>query len=506
MRFGKSVRTRLGAATILVALIVPVGVSQTGISEAATTDPAAWRPWYLTSADQFRLPAPPTDGSNKTLHELRTLRTLQKERTKKIKRDIRFWNNGPVTTRWTQIMIDTFKQQDVRPPAAARALSLLNTGMFDALIAAYDSRNAYHRSAPSKLDNRIDPILDAKGSTYPAVNAVIAGAAENILSYIFVNVDPSRWTALAGEATQTRLYAGVNYKSDIDAGRDLGHQVAGAVITYAGSDGSKNTGFSHGPKPEGDQYWQPSPPGYEDPTGGPVGTWKPWLAPTGADLRTGSQIDPPYEYGSDQFMSELNEVMDVNANLTQNQKSIANFWDDGINTYTPAGHWNNIAIDLARSHHLSTNRAGRIFGYLGAAELDSAIAFFDAKYFWWSIRPVTSIRRLCDGGSRLCSSAELQNDPSLATYPGWSPYINTPPFPSYPGGHGTFSGAASQLLAYFFPDSSDSLIQQGEQAANSRLLGGIHFRHDNDAGLQLGRYITQLAIERAQSDGSGMNP
>jgi membrane-associated phospholipid phosphatase len=203
-------------------------------------------------------------------------------------------------------------------------------------------------------------------------------------------------------------------------------------------------------------------------------------------------------------MAELREVMDVKDNLTEGQAQTAIFWDDGPGTYSPAGHWTDIALDLTKNHGLGTKQAARVFAYLGVAEADAAIAVFESKYHWWSIRPVTVVRRLCENGARLCTKEELAADPSLATYPSWDPFIVTPPFPSYPGGHSTFSGAAGAVLAYFFPNNADLVNQWAEEAAMSRLYGGIHFRSDNDAGLVLGRSVASLATTRAESDGSGL--
>ena len=497
-------------ATLSIALTISGtgAVSPVTHAAAAGTDPATWKPWYLTSADQLRLPAPPADDSQQTADELAQLEQLQSQRTKQIEKRIDFWNKGPVTTRWTQILIETFRTQDIRPPFAARAGAILHTAMFDATIAAYDSRDAYTRSRPSQLDPAIDPYLKGTGSPYPAVNAAIAGAAEKTLTFLFPNVNASKFTSLADEAVQSRLYAGVNYPSDVDAGRELGHKVADLAIEHAKHDNSNiscaqpdESCFTHGPEPEGEQYWQPTPPGYENPTGGPTGRWTPWLMATGDEARIQSGITPPPEYGSDAFLDELHEVRLVQEHLTRTQDSIAHFWDDGLGSYTPSGHWNSIAIDQLRSHDAGTNQATRALAALNAAEADAAIAFFEAKYLYWSVRPVTAMRRLCGDGRTLCTQQQVNEDPSLALYPDWEPLIATPPFPAYPGGHSTFSGAAGKILGKFFPDSRKSLKEQAEQAAMSRLYGGIHFRSDNEAGLRLGRYIAKLAIARSEADG-----
>jgi membrane-associated phospholipid phosphatase len=78
--------------------------------------------------------------------------------------------------------------------------------------------------------------------------------------------------------------------------------------------------------------------------------------------------------------------------------------------------------------------------------------------------------------------------------PAFLSYIATPPFPSYVSGHSTTSGAASTVLAARFPDAA--LRAWADEAAVSRLYGGIHFRSDNEAGLVLGRKVGRVAAKR----------
>ena len=497
----RRISVTLLAAGLAMGVLAPPGV----VAASPTTNPAQWQPWLLSSADQFRLPAPPADGSATTHRELRELRELQAARTKKIERRIRHWNVGPATLPWTRVALNMIVKWRPRPPFSARALGLFHTGLYDALIAAADSRSAYDRSRPEELDERIDPVLRAGGSSYAPERVVIAGAAASMLTYLFPSEDSATFSRLARRAATTRLQAGVNYRSDVERALDLGESVAGLFIARGQSDGSTNSVVSN-PRPAGDQYWERTPPGFEPNTGGPVGTWTPWLAESAETFRTGSEIPGPYGYGSPEFMAELDEVLDVTEHLTQRQGNIAVFWDDGPGTYTPTGHWNDIAIDLVRNHGTGTRQTARIFAYLGVTEADGAIAVFEAKYHWWSIRPITVARRLCENATRLCTKDELAADPSLATYPSWDPYLITPPFPAYPGGHSTFSGAAGRVLGHFFPESGQLLDEWAEEAAMSRLYGGIHFRSDNDAGLILGRYVAQLALDRAAADGSAPRP
>ena len=85
----------------------------------------------------------------------------------------------------------------------------------------------------------------------------------------------------------------------------------------------------------------------------------------------------------------------------------------------------------------------------------------------------------------------------------WTPYIDTPFFPSYISGHATYSGAAAEVLSYLFPDDAADFQAKAEEASNSRLWGGIHWRSDNETGMEVGKKVGQLVVERAKTDGGG---
>lgn len=121
---------------------------------------------------------------------------------------------------------------------------------------------------------------------------------------------------------------------------------------------------------------------------------------------------------------------------------------------------------------------------LNTAQADAFVACWDCKYHYDIERPISAIRR------------------DVAGQATWVPFIATPPFPSYPSGHSSTSGAASQVLGYVFPASAVMLATMASEAKDSRLYGGIHYRFDNDTGLDLGRSIGTLAIERAATDGA----
>jgi membrane-associated phospholipid phosphatase len=304
--------------------------------------------------------------------------------------------------------------------------------------------------------------------SYPSEHAAVAGAAATMLTYLFPNDAPAL-AAMAQEAGQTRLLAGFNYRSDVAAGLALGQAVAQKAMTRAANDGASVAWAGTIPAGAGLWFQAPGTPAPLEPL---AGTWKPWILASGSQLRPA----PPPAFGSAQFLAELAEVKRISATPTSSQRAIALFWADGAGTVTPPGHLFQIASSLIDRDGLSTPRAARILGLLGATVADAAIACWDAKYAYWSLRP-------------------NQADPTIVTL------VPTPPFPSYTSGHSTFSGASSEVLAYFFPQNAEQLRYLAEEAALSRLYAGIHYRSDNETGLQSGQQLGALAIRRDRLSG-----
>jgi membrane-associated phospholipid phosphatase len=323
------------------------------------------------------------------------------------------------------------------------------------------------------MSPQVQPIGGCSDFSYPSEHAAVAGAAETVLAYLFPE-QADRFQALVFQSDTAQLLAGTNYRSDIEAGLALGTRVGKEVIARGKADGSdhKSTGLI----PQGTGYWVPTPPGYQAAPLEPLaGMWLPW------NIASGSQFRPeaPPRPGSAQFEADLRAVYDISRPLSIDKQEIASFWEDKIGSVTPPGHWNLIALQLVRSKGLSTPQAALVFAALNTAQADAFIAAWDAKYTYWSVRPVTAIRRELD--------------------PSWSPYIYTPSFPSYVSGHATTSGAAAQVLSYFFPQNAASLQAWAEQAALSRLYGGIHFPTDNEVGLSVGRKVGSTAVTRIAS-------
>lgn len=436
-----------------------------------------WKTYIISSSSEIKVPAPPS-GSKATT-EQKEVERLAGERSQQVQDAVKRWNTPVAIRPWMDLNIELVSHGGVKdPPTASRSYAATSIAMYDAIVAAWRWKYEYDRKPPTGVQT----LTDASGvPSYPSEHAAIAGAASTVLNYLFPAEPVGTFDDLAKQAADSRVQAGVNFRSDVDAGLALGRAVGQKVIARLKADGYDQKW--DGKRPAGiggpPQYWD-DPPGLITPPVQPLaGTWKPWV------LSKGDQYRPPAPaaYGSPEFMKELNEVKDVKANLTDAQKSIAQFWAGGAGTALPPGLWNQIAFVYIEGTHQDTPRAARMIAALNAGEADAAIAVWDTKFTYWSPRPLNSMR-------------------ALGIDPAWTSFLPTPIFPSYVSGHAGFSGTAATILSYFFPSEAATFEAKAQEAAMSRLYGGIHYRSDNDVGLDLGHKVGQAVVDRVKQDGA----
>jgi PAP2 superfamily len=380
---------------------------------------------------------------------------------------VRRWEGRRGVTSWIDVLLGAIRADRLNPPRASRALALTSVAMNDALALADRGRHWRDgRPAPCRRRPRLSLGRCVADGPLPTT-AVAAGAAARVLRELL----PARTNELAlleQEAVRSRLFAGAAHPSDARAGLALGRAIGERAAIRARNDRSD----TQGPvvPPPGDATWIPTPPAFAPALEPFAGSWRTW------NLRSGDQLQPPPPpaYLGKVHRAAIQDVYDVAGALTDRQREIALFWNDGSGSETPPGHWNRIALDLIERGRLSARRAALVLAALNTSQADAFIACWSAKYTYWTKRPVTLIRALLD--------------------PEYLSLIPTPPFPSYPSGHSTTSGAASRILGAFFPARARELAAMAEEAAVSRLYGGIHYRFDNDAGLALGRRIGTVTL------------
>jgi hypothetical protein len=187
-------------------------------------------------------------------------------------------------------------------------------------------------------------------------------------------------------------------------------------------------------------------------------------------------VAPPTT-SSAEMKAEVEEVKWYSENLTRERLSIVHKWADGAGTYTPAGHWNDIAAEYIAEANFSEVRAARAFALINMGQHDAAVGCWETKFHYFNPRP-------------------SQMDASIKTCTG------VPNFPAFTSGHSTFSGSAAAVLSYLFPQHTEYFHAQAKEASDSRLFGGIHYRSDIEMGLEHGKLIGEFTVDYAMNDGA----
>jgi len=157
----------------------------------------------------------------------------------------------------------------------------------------------------------------------------------------------------------------------------------------------------------------------------------------------------------------------------------AAIWQYGAGVFNVYQYWNEQTSKKLLEYRLDANppRVARAYAIASVAFYDAFVACWDAKYAYWAIRP-------------------FQLDPTF------KPLFPTPNHPSYPAAHGCLSTGVTTALGYLFPRDAATLKKLSDEAAESRVWAGIHYRSDIVAGVALGRKVAEKVIERARSDGA----
>ena len=310
---------------------------------------------------------------------------------------------------------------------------------------------------------------------------------------------------------RTQLYkelrAGVN-KSYFEASVAYGDEVAAHVMAWADGDMYKQTRTY--PKftiTDDPTRWEPTPPGYMEAIEPHWNQIRPFA------IDSADQFVPerptPFDLtkGSD-FYNEIIEVYEVGNNLTDEQKEIASFWD--CNPYvmnvtghvmaatkkiTPGGHWIGIVKIAAQKANSDLMQSAEAYTLTSIALADGFISCWDEKYRSSLIRPETLINQHIDEE--------------------WLPLLQTPPFPEYTSGHSVISNAAAVALTSIYGDnfsfeddtevqyglpirSFDSFMHASEEAAISRLYGGIHYMPAIANGVTQGKALGKHIVDKLE--------
>ncbi len=398
---------------------------------------------------------------------------------------------GPdvVVRTWYRLMLELVRHTPtMSPPVSSRAMGYVGVAAYETVAGGSDAMT----SLAGQL-NALDalPARDP-GAVYDEAVALQAVLSASVASF-FSNTGPTGQRAMTALATRFGDKVAVGVPPDVIArSAAYGQAVAAHINQWSQDDGGarvENMGFpfDYTPK-EGPQSWVPT--SLVRQQQAPLlpywGTNRPFVMPAG----TACPLPAPPAYSEDptsEFYAQAMEVVTAKATITDEQKAIARFWsDDPMLSPTPPGHWMSIALQILERDGADLATHVDVMARIGMAMSDAFIGCWHSKFEYDLLRPVTYIRRVID--------------------PAWEPLLITPPFPEYPSGHSTQSGAAATVLTalygerYGFTDAThaddglqarryDSFWHAAEEAGISRLYGGIHFRAAIERGLDQGRCI-----------------
>lgn len=416
---------------------------------AAQVEPKAgtWKPWFIASGKQYRLPAP-----SPAINETGQVLSAQANLSTELLQQIQYWNAGDPGYRWHEMMNKLWVNDTSTNGVLANLL--LNTAIYDATLAAWDTKYTFKRPRPFLADKRVRLLAPRPESpSYPCEYSVAAGVAAAIFSHFYPALADSV-NRLAQQLMATRIAAGVAFPSDTRDGFALGKQIAEIEIEHT-LDFTPKTAWD-GKRPDKSGIWNGKFAMF--PTAGKSRTI---VLDSGSQFRPG----PPPDFAKD--MAELKAYK-------QTFRSKANAF-----YYATQNFNEDLLTKKMFEYNLNLNppRAARLYAAAAVASYDAFVACWDAKYAYWGIRP----------------------DQYDTTYRSLVP---SPPFPGYPSGHAVMCGMMDVLYGYFFPNDKAYFAKKAKEGAESRFQAGIHFRTDNEVGLDLGRKVSATVVQRLQKDGA----
>jgi PAP2 superfamily len=394
---------------------------------------------------------------------------------------------------WYLVMLELVRHTPTySPPVASRTFAYAGVTAFEAVA----SGSRYLVSLSGQLNGLATLPQRIAGETYNEA-LVIHAAMRDVVTALFANTGPTgqRVVSVFGKKQEAKIATGVA-EGVVARSLSFGSAVAAHILAWSRDDGGaeiSNLGFPL-------DYTIDKRPGFWVPTSTIAVQQKPLLPEWGKNrtfaMPNGSTcgLPAPPQFSDDKnsaFYAEALEVYETVKNVTPEQRAIARFWsDDAMLSSTPPGHWISIAMQVFERDAVPLEKRVVVLARLGVAVADAFIGCWASKFEYDLLRPVTYIKKEID--------------------PAWETVLITPPFPEYPSGHSTQSGAAAAVLAQAFgenfafedethtkdgivPRRFESFKSAAEEAALSRLYGGIHFRSAIARGLEQGQCVGAYA-------------
>ncbi len=387
------------------------------------------------------------------------------------------------------------------PPVASRIYAYTSVAGYEALIA----QNSQYKSLAGQVHG-LDPVPQPEPNKvycFPlaSVQATLKVARALVFSEDKLDIF---YNAIMQDFKATGIPDDV-----YDRSIEYGTKVAEHILTWSSKDNYKQTrsfpkySIQHDPA-----TWQPTPPAYMDAVEPHWNKIRTFVMDSAAQFMPVS----PTPFSADkksQFYKEALVVYETGKGLTDEQRAIASFWDCNpfvmnvkghvmfaTKKISPGGHWMNITRVICNQQKADIFQSAEAYARVSLSLIDAFISCWDEKYRSRLIRPETYINKYIDEN--------------------WIPLLQTPPFPEYTSGHSVISSSAAvSLTALFgdnlaFTDSTEvefgmpprnftSFLQASNEAAVSRMYGGIHYIPACENGKIQGRNIGQYIIDRVKT-------
>ena len=397
--------------------------------------------------------------------------------------------NAAIAIDWykLQLQIFLYSSPQISPVVVSRNLGYVGIGLYESVRHGINgsvsfSKSLYQMPAMPGKENNNGYAWDISANATLA-ELVRSLYANNLTAQNRMSIDSLE------NACNEKLKPGVE-SAVFKRSQAYGRAVAKAIFDWSKTDNTNlsNAGYT---LPVFPGSWAPTPEAFAGPIGPYLGLARPFLE---AHLQ-GSDVAFPIPYSEDpasDFYKMVKDIYDVSQTLTNEQKTIAFYWDD-VGTakgYTPPGHAFSIINQVLEKEQADLLFAAQVYAKAGVALRDAFILCWKGKYKYSMLRPVTYIRKVID--------------------PKWSPLINTPSHPEYFAAHAFITAAPMQVLTKLFGDNYEftdntynslgfsprnfnSFSAVSAEAGISRKYGGIHYMPSIQTGLMLGKECGEKA-------------
>jgi hypothetical protein len=431
--------TKIAATLILSALCLIIVLINPNMGYGQMDTPA-YKPFKFELQARFS----PVDEAQ-LQEEVSKITAIQQKMGEEDAWSVRFWNGAYPSYRWHELLMQASRNHKGHKNGGR--VAIMHLAVYDAMVEVWKHKKAHPQKAAYQYDPRVEKLGEAPTySTFICEWSAAAGAAHRVIGYYF----PEQQSMLDSQLTAftvTRMATGIPFPSDIEKGLQIGRKIADQYIEYTKSDRTDRRW--EGSVPESDSLWSGKPSPW-DPM---KRQWKPLTLARPDQFRPGP---PPTDWSTD--MEELKQF-----NAKHQKSEIAWKWKS-----EPV--WDMLVERKILEYGLAPLEAAFANAVFHTARFDAIIAAWDGKYHYWGIRP-------------------FQYDPTFRPI-----LIDTPNFPGYPAGHTTVAGSIAKVLSFMFPRDEAMFYELAKECSESRFEGGVHFRTDNEVGLEVGYRVGEQVI------------